>query len=474
MADGLEQLQRNLARKNKEVRVLHDIAWQLNSTLALDSVLGTILESMDSVFGWSCSMVLLLDHARQVLRVAASRGFDPPGIGAEVPVGQGVIGMVARRRRIIRMGGIGMQRSYISAVRNRMVEAGLTDNIAPLPELPGLPGVQSQVAIPLIIKDDLVGVFAVESAAPSLFDEEDETLIAGIATHAASAIHNAILYRSAEERRRDADRANEELKRLNETLEEKVRERTLELERAHTRLIETEKMAALGHLVAGIAHEMNTPLGSLQSASDTLARGVAKLRSAAGTIEDERTAIVLGVVADSGRVVTEAGDRIAAIVRRLRSFARLDEAERKEADLGASLDEVVALLQHELDGTTIVREYSEVGPVTCYPARLNQVFLSVIRNAAQALAGREPKRITLRVLAHGERVRVEVEDTGEGISPRDLPRVFDPGFTTRGVRVGVGLGLSIAYQVVKDHSGEIAIESELGRGTIVRIDLPRR
>jgi signal transduction histidine kinase len=472
MAADLERLERGLARKQKEVRILKESAWQLNSTLELDGVLSTILESMDHVFGWKHSMVLLYDEPKQVLRVAASRGFDPPGLGAEVQVGQGIIGMVARKKRIIRMGGIGTQLGYVNVVRNRMVEAGMTEQLSEVPKLPGLPRVQSQVAIPLMVKDRLVGVFAVESNELSVFDDEDEALIAALATHAASAIHNATLYRAAEEGRREAARANAELLELNETLEEKVRARTLELERTQTRLIESEKMAALGVLVAGIAHEMNTPLGSLRSASDTLSRAVIKLREAVAG--ENKAAALLLAVEGSSKVIHDAGARVGEIVRRLRSFARLDEAEKKQADVRAGIEDAIGLVQHELEGITIERDYAELPLITCYPARLNQVFLNVLRNAIQAVGSASERKIVIRARATATGVRVEIEDSGHGIAERDLPRVFDPGFTTRGVGVGVGLGLSIAYQVVKDHGGEIALSSEVGRGTQVWIDLPHR
>jgi signal transduction histidine kinase len=457
----IDDLNKSLSRKTQEVRIIQEIASEMNATLELDQILHIILESMDNIFGYKHAMILLLDEDGNTLKVAASRGYPASGVGAEVKVGQGVIGIVAKRKKIMRMGNVGTQVAYFSAVRSKVEEAGMA--VSDRPNLPGLPNVQSQVAIPLVLRDQLVGVFAVESPEQSLFDERDEALITILAAQAASAIHNARLYGA--------------VTRLNETLEEKVLSRTKELERANAKLVQTEKMVSLGLLVAGIAHEMNTPLGSTLSMHDTLFRALEKLDGAVSTELPEGAPLrgkverLLGVITNASKVIREGDERIAAIVRRLKSFARLDEADLKRVDIHEGLEDTLALLGHELTGVEVVRDYGQLPQIACFPARLNQVFLNVIRNARQAIAERGVIRIRTR--DEGSAISVEVEDDGAGISPADLPRVFDPGFTTRGVGVGTGLGLAISYQIMHDHGGDIRIESELGKGTKVRLVLRR-
>jgi signal transduction histidine kinase len=416
---------------------------------------------MDEVFGFAHSMIFLLDEARNVLAVAASRGYGESGVGAEVLVGQGVVGVVAKKKKLMRLGGIGVQRQYLSSVREGLERAG-TVGPAVSVRLPGLANVQSQVAIPLLLEDRLVGVFAVESERPSAFDETDEILLGILANQAASAIHKARLYL--------------ELRSLNESLEAKVRERTEDLRRAQAKLVQSEKMASLGMLVAGIAHEMNTPLGSIRSMHDTLFKAVDRLRGVIEAKVEEghplrpAAAPLLEVTRNARSVIETGTDRVSAIVRRLKSFARLDEADVKEIDLHECLEDAIALLSRDLDAVKVERRYGELPRLLCHPSRLNQVFLNVILNARQALG--DSGTIAIETRASDGKITVQIRDDGAGIPTEYLKRVFDPGFTTKGVGVGTGLGLSICYQIVQDHRGEIRIESELGRGTTVTIVLP--
>ncbi|MCC7535351.1 MAG: GAF domain-containing protein [Deltaproteobacteria bacterium] len=468
----LEKLERDLSRKTREVRIIQAIASELNA-LDLDAILEAILRSMDEVFGFRHAMVLLADEEAGVLRVAASHGYSEPGIGATVRIGQGVVGVVASRRKLMRVGNLAIQVGYASAVRARTVASNQGDGLGDVVRMPGLPNAQSQVAIPLVVKDVLVGVFSVESERASVFDERDEQLIGIIASQAASAIHNARLYRSAEERRRALDVANEQLRSLNETLEDKVHERTLELARTQARLVQSEKMASLAGLVAGIAHEMNTPLGAMTSTQVTLKRALARLddllREESPEIHARHSPLVARVTAGMD-VLTYATERVADIVRRLRSFARLDEAQRKIVSVHEGLDDTLGVLARQLEGATIVRSYGDVPPIACSPASLNQVFLNVIQNAREALPP-SGGTITVTTSADEQRVLVVIEDDGRGIAPEDLPRVFDPGFTTKGVGVGAGLGLATCYAILRDHGGDITLEP-LARGTRALIHLP--
>jgi len=195
----IERLNQQLAKKTDEVRIIQQISSEITSTLDLDRILDIILGAMDRTLGFRHAMVLLKDQGGEKLRLAASRGYEQSGIGAEVEFGEGVIGVVAKRKKVIRVGNIGSSVSYLMAVRAQMQEAGQLDAVEAPVELPGLPGAQSQLAIPLLVKDRLIGVLAVESSKPNAFDELDEVLLNIVANQAATAIDNAQMYQTVEQ-----------------------------------------------------------------------------------------------------------------------------------------------------------------------------------------------------------------------------------------------------------------------------------
>jgi class 3 adenylate cyclase len=196
--ETIDRLNRDLARVSNEVRVIQQISREITSTLDLDEVLAIVLLAMERVLGFEHSMILLEERGATRLRLAASRGYEPSGVGAEVPFGEGVIGVVAERRKMIRLGNIGASVAYLSSVRARFEAAGQMASGATPATLPGLPAAQSQLALPLLVKDRLVGVLAVESPRPSAFDELDEVLLGIVGNQAATAIDNARTYRMLE------------------------------------------------------------------------------------------------------------------------------------------------------------------------------------------------------------------------------------------------------------------------------------
>jgi class 3 adenylate cyclase/putative methionine-R-sulfoxide reductase with GAF domain len=196
---AIDRLNRELARKSDQVRIIQQISSEITSSLDLDEVLGIVLRAMDRVLGFAHSMILLKDLGEDILRVAATRGYPDPAAGATVPFGQGVIGVVAERRRMMRIGNIGATKRYLEGVRARMEASGeLTPAASPVVALPGLAAAQSQLALPLVVKDRLVGVLAVESGTPNAFDELDEVLLRIVGNQAATAIDNARSYQMVE------------------------------------------------------------------------------------------------------------------------------------------------------------------------------------------------------------------------------------------------------------------------------------
>ncbi len=169
--------------------------------------------------------------------------------------------------------------------------------------------------------------------------------------------------------------------------------------------------------------------------------------------------------------------RVRDIVKNLRDFARLDEADFKEADLNAALQSTLEILGHEIKKNAIQMRtcFTELPPVLCHPGKINQVFLNVLLNAIQASASGGVVEVRTRVDdAAGGGVAIEIEDNGCGIEPENRERIFDPFFTTKPVGQGTGLGLSVSYGIIRDHGGAIEVESEVGRGSLFRIRLPLR
>lgn len=272
--------------------------------------------------------------------------------------------------------------------------------------------------------------------------------------------------------------AEQALKKANEDLELTVEERTSELKLKQAQLLQSEKMASLGSLVAGVAHEINTPLGALNSNNDIFIRTIEKLKT---LLLDPALAKEISQNADVTRIFEnleklnavnrEAADRILTIVRSLRRFARLDKAELEQMDIHQGIDSTLTLVHHQIKNRIeVIKDYGQVPLVKCYPDRLNQVFMNILVNASQAIPDRG--EIIIRTAARDEFVVIEFIDTGTGMTEENLRRIFEPGFTTKGTGVGTGLGLSIVQEIIKDHKGRIEAESSPGKGTTMRIILP--
>ncbi len=222
-------------------------------------------------------------------------------------------------------------------------------------------------------------------------------------------------------------------------------------------LLRTERMAALGRVVAGVAHEIHTPLGAILSTLEMVRARLADGRA------DELSELV--------ELMQDAGERIRKVVRTLRVFSRLDAAQIETVDIHEGLESSLHLLAHEMQPrVAALCEYGETPRVRCRPDQINQIFLNILRNAVQAIEGQGT--ITVRTFAHEGAAVVEIEDTGPGIAAENLERVFEAGFTTKPRGEGTGWGLSICRRIVHEHGGEIAVRSTVGRGTTFRITLP--
>ncbi len=257
-----------------------------------------------------------------------------------------------------------------------------------------------------------------------------------------------------------------------------------ELEEAHGQLLQSEKMAAVGVLAAGVAHEINNPvgfvgsnLGTLKTYSEELVALLEACRAGRATEADFVAADFDYLKGDLAALIGESRDgleRVRKIVADLKDFARVDQAEWQEADLNAGIECTLNVVWNELKyKAEVVRAYDPSLPrVPCLPAQINQVVMNLLVNAAQAIAERGV--ITLRTGHDAGWAWIEVEDSGGGMPPEVLKHIFDPFYTTKPVGKGTGLGLSISYDIVRKHGGRIEVASTLGQGSRFRVWLPVR
>lgn len=289
-------------------------------------------------------------------------------------------------------------------------------------------------------------------------------------------------------------------------MEHRIAAHSTELEQAYrklkssqSQLIQSEKMASLGQMVAGIAHEINTPLGyvrnnvqmthaaltdmgvlisSYQDVVDTLHAGAdeAEFARRVARLEETRSDFDAGALDDLRALLDDTVfgvGQIAELVSNLKDFSRLDQARTERVDVRQLIESALKIGGNLLrkKNIEIARHFGEVPPIECSPAQINQVLLNLITNAAQAIE-HVPGRITLRTHRVGNYALIAVEDNGKGIAPQHLDRIFEPFFTTKPIGQGTGLGLSICYQIIEQHRGRIRATSAPGVGTRFLVALP--
>lgn len=306
---------------------------------------------------------------------------------------------------------------------------------------------------------------------------------------------------------------HEALQVLNEQLEMRVRQRTADLEQAnhqllanntelkqlnekvesaHVQLLQAEKMASIGQLAAGVAHEINNPIGFVNSNVGTLGKYMANLFDVIAAYEAAEARVgghqcpevaeikskvdLAYLKEDIPNLLRESQEgltRVKRIVQDLKDFSHVDESNWQSASLEQGIDSTLNVVANEIKyKAKVVKEYSGLPDIECMPSQLNQVFMNLLVNAAQAITNNGV--ITIRTGSSGDEVWVEVEDTGKGIPPENLTRIFDPFFTTKAIGEGTGLGLALSYGIVQKHNGHIEVRSEVGKGTTFRICVPKR
>ena len=289
----------------------------------------------------------------------------------------------------------------------------------------------------------------------------------------------------------------EELEQAKRELEEDIdsmRKLNEKLESAYNQLLQSEKMASIGQLAAGVAHEINNPIGYVYSnlgmlekyVQDTF-RMIEAYEQAEPAIADPavlqqlqmaRKDLDIGFLkTDLHELMEESKDgitRVKVIVQNLKDFSHVDTADEwRFSDLHRGLDSTLSIVNNEIKyKADVVRQYGDLPEVECLLSQLNQVFMNLLVNAAHAIT--ERGTITIRTGLQGDKVWIDIADSGHGIAPEHLQKIFDPFFTTKPVGKGTGLGLSLAYGIVQKHHGRIEVQSEVGKGTTFRVWLPVR
>jgi signal transduction histidine kinase len=476
--DELEKKFDELETKIEQLSLLIDLSAAIGGTLDPERIYERAVDRLVHRMGYEGAHLVLVDRTRGVLH----------GYGKVAAV-QGTLRMPPTELQLV---------DPSTTVSARVVTTGrpiLVEDVEASEEpvhhtsLRAL-NVRSLVAVPLRVKERVVGVLQVVASEPGRLTPADQELVAAVANHVAVALDRAESFQTIEELSRGLEDKvrvrTEQLRAANEELEAAYRN----LQAAQVQLIQREKMASVGQLVAGVAHELNNPIGFVASNAATLEDFVGRLRAMLESYRRRGGALpeadqeALGEEWQARKVdyalryldsmilgIREGADRTRKIVRDLRVFARGDDDVRQPVDLHEELESSLTLLGHLLrDRVVVERKYVDLPAVECLRSQIDQVLLNILANAAQAIEG--PGRITIETRREDGWAVVAVGDTGPGIAPDVIGRIFDPFFTTKPVGEGSGLGLSISYEIVKKHGGEVGVESAPGAGATFTVRLP--
>lgn len=525
---GMKMVCAGTGQQEKFLKALIDIGQELASTIELEELLNRILRISREVFRFENAIIRLLDAERGVLTTAASYGYAEDATRHEIRLGQGVMGKVAATGKPVLVADVDRLPDYVR----------------------GIHGARSELAVPLIAREKVIGVFNVESPHPHAFRPEDIAPLMTMAGQAAIAIENARLYEGlravsaryqslhqfngrilrsvnlgiytvdAQMRVTSWNRKMEEMSGVDEeralgrdlfelfpSLEEegfaerlrrvlkrgsaeKVRlahrnlkgelrfqkrrlaplqdgdktvgvvvivEDVTEFKRLLEQTIQSEKLAEVGRLSAGIAHEVNNPLAVIAYGAQLLLR------------EENFPPFQREILE---RIESEV-DRLKTLTGSLLSFSRAKETVKRETDLNEVLRDVLRLVRYELNRHNIRLEetYSELPPIQADPNKLKQVFINLIMNASQAMQGGGTLSIWTDLVA-GAEVEAVIADTGPGIPPEARAQIFDPFFTTKKEGEGTGLGLYICRNIISEHEGRLLLDPSESRGATFRVLLP--
>lgn len=332
---------------------------------------------------------------------------------------------------------------------------------------------------PLVVKNKAIGAITVQSYEKDAFDEYHLSILRSLAIHVAIAMENAFAYEQIAEKSKILENALSELKS------------------AQAQLVQAEKMASLGELTAGIAHEINNPINFVYAGVDGLKsslEGLVEVLNKYGELDEfhqahQATALLADIrqlkhelyfdetkkgVFEVVEAIKEGAMRTSEIVDGLRNFSRLDEGDLKLANIHVGIENTLVLLSPKIkDGQVkLIKYYDDIMPeINCYPGQLNQVFMNLLSNAMEAIP--DEGTIAIRTINYDDFVTISIVDDGRGIPPEIKSKIFEPFFTTKGLGKGTGLGLSISFGIIQKHHGKIEVNSKPNKGAEFVITIPK-
>jgi signal transduction histidine kinase len=425
LIEELTQKERALKKKDAQLTTWAQLSHALIANFELPRLLDLIVTTAIEVTNADRGSVMLLDHEEKSLTIKAAKGIPEDVISSTVVnLGEGIAGRVALTGKplLLRRSD---RRAALHTVRRREGE------------------ISSAISVPLRIEDHVVGTLNVnESARPIEFTDDDLHSLTLFADQAALALEKAQLYRDSQQ----------QLEKLLSVLDE--------LSRTQAQLVHSEKLASLGVLAGGVAHEINNPLMVILGRTELM------------LLDDDLPA----ELSQNLNTIRHETERIARIVEGLLTFSRKSRQEKIETiDVNEVLTRTLMLSEHQLTVAN-VRVTTALPPdlptIQANPGQLQQVFMNLIVNAHHAMPDGGQLAIRTGSLPGGS-IFVEIEDTGCGIPAEDTNRIFDPFFTTKEEGKGTGLGLSVSRNIVQSHGGDIAVQSTLGKGTNFRVVLPQ-
>ena len=447
---------------------LHRLGQGIVKTEDASSVYQLVLQHIVKGFEADSGSLALLNHTENCLTIVAGIDLPEGVIGKRVNMGECVLGWVAQQGQALLLDGdVSSDPRFQLCRRDGRGYAATT----------------SAVCWPLKIDGCTVGCIAVNRlidrdspGGPLPFIEADIEQGSALLDMVSLALGNIQLH--IEQQRRLI-----ELRQLNQ-----------QLEASQSQLLQAEKMASIGQLAAGVAHEINNPIGFVYSNLGTLEKYVQDTFGMLSMYEQAEEAIAdpelrtklksardkldLGFLKEDLRaLMDESKDgitRVKHIVQNLKDFSHVDASDEWHFDdLHKGINSTLNIVNNEIKyKSEVVKEYGELPEVECLLPQLNQVFMNLLVNSAHAIE--ERGTITIRTGQQGEEVWVEIADTGKGIAPEHQKKIFDPFFTTKPIGKGTGLGLSLAYGIIQKHHGRIGMQSEVGKGTVFRVWLPIR
>jgi signal transduction histidine kinase len=422
-------------------RAVREISEAMVSMLSAKEIVERILIAVTDTMGVERALVMLHDEAGDALRATASRGdWDADGLALELEPDHPVCRQLWMQRQELTRGDF--DEELDPETRSACQDAFDTLDV--------------ELLVPILFGVDLLGIIAVGRKLTSeRLGPDERQLLRTLANQSAIAIENA--------------KAFDEIAQLNKTLEARVEERTRELRDTQAQLVQSEKMRSLGQLVAGVAHELNNPIGFVHANLQLLEEYVERLTPADG--DPARRVRTREAIEKLLARSQEGAGRVKQIVQDLRTFSRTDQAELTQVSLNDAIQRTLTLIEPRTkNGIAVERDFGELPDVRCYAGQLNQVFMNLLMNACDALDGRGKITVRTRPMAGG--VQLEFQDDGPGMSAEVRGRIFEPFFTTKPVGKGTGLGLSISHGIVERHGGSMTVESAPGEGARFTIRLP--